>query len=92
MKLKNVPDVKGNRVVKTLKTLKRTHLGRHKGDIRLHLCLMDDGDYHLRTVKYFKNGTGEVLDGERFSPKEKKRAIDTFNLYSKLYLYSKRYI
>jgi hypothetical protein len=87
MTIKNVPSVKGNKVVKTLKTEKNMGFGSHKGDIRLHLCLMDDGNYHLRTVKYFKNGTKEMLLGERFSPKEKTKAFRIFRNYVK---YSKR--
>lgn len=83
MKLKNVADVKGNIVVKTLKTENNMKYGKHKGDMRLHLCLMDNGDYHLRTVKYFKNGTAEMLAGERFSSKEKEKAISIFNNYVK---------
>ena len=56
------------------------------GDIELRLVKLSDnlgdGNFHLRTVKIYKNGHEKILAGERFATRAK--AEEMFKLYVKL--------
>lgn len=56
------------------------------GDIELRLVKLSDnigdGNFHLKTVKIYKNGHEKILDGERFPTKSKAEKM--FKLYIKL--------